>query len=364
MNVRNYFRQVTEKKPTEHLDIWVLRVFLEIVSWIYGIGVFLHRSLYRTGVLKAKKFKEPVVSVGNLTWGGTGKTPLVTYLANFFIHKNKTPLILARGYGADESKELEANLNKAKLGIGANRVKRAELLLNQGPADVVILDDGFQHWKIKRDLDIVLVNVLNPFGNGSLIPRGNLRERFSAFKRASFVILTDADLISRREVEAIREKIRSVNPSISFALAGREPVYFYRAKNGHRFYPDFLEGKRVSVFTGIETPRSFLMMLNRMGVKAAYNFEFSDHHRFHKSELEEILRIKNIHEVPEVVTTEKDFFRCRELITKILNPLVLKARFRFIEGEHLLQERLSALIGIQNPAPVQETPSPSGEIHV
>lgn len=363
MSVKNYFRGVAEKKPSEHLDVLFLRFSLRILSVIYGAGILMRRLLYRLGIFKSKKFSQPVISVGNLTWGGTGKTPLVNYLANFFADKNKIPLVLTRGYGSDESKEMEANLKCARIGIGANRVKQAEILLNEGPADVVILDDGFQHWKIKRDFDIVLVNVLNPFGNGSLIPRGSLREPLSALKRASIIILTDADLVPRKEVEEIRKKIRAINPAISFALARREPVYFYRAKNGRRFYPDYLEGRKVSAFTGIGTPRSFFKLLNRAGIKPAYSFEFSDHHRFRKSELEEILRVKNVHEIPEVVTTEKDFFRCRELITEILNPLVLKIRFRLMEGETLLVDRLNALIGYQAAPPVIET-QVTGEVHV
>ncbi len=343
MSMKNYFRKVLENRPSEDLDVCFFRMILRMLSWVYGLGVWTHRMMYRSGISKPIGFVQPVISIGNLTWGGTGKTPFVAYLSNYFLRGGKVPLILARGYGSDENKELKENLKQAKLGIGADRVRQAKAILKNERADVMILDDGFQHWKIRRDLDVVLINMLNPFGNGFLIPRGSLREPLSALRRASLIVLTDSDLVSRKDIETVRAKIRKVNPDASFVLAGREPVYFYRAKTGRRFTPDYLEGKRISVFTGIGTPRSFLKMLNRMGVKAICHFEFGDHHRFKNSELREILKMKSTHEIAEVVTTEKDFFRCRDSITEILNPLILKARFRLLEGEAALYDRLERL---------------------
>lgn len=344
MTWRNYFRLLAEDKLyASHWD-WLWKPLLKMASTLYGLGFRFYQSSYRIGILKRRAFNQPVISVGNITWGGTGKTPMVEYVSRFYLDRGKIPLILARDYGSDESKELVRKLPEAKFGFGKNRFEVGKKMLGAHPSDVIILDDGFQHWALKRDLELVIINVLNPFGNGSLIPRGILREPLTSVCRASLIILNDVNLVSHQEVEAIKSKILKVTGPTDVIEAYHEPLYFYRAHSGERIYFDRMEGVRVTSFSGIGTPRSFQIMLNRLGVRVTRSFEFSDHHFFTDQELKEIWTTKELSESEEIVTTEKDFLRCEEAIKKILKPLVLKVRLRLSSGEALLHEHLARLV--------------------
>ncbi len=345
MNTRNYFRLVAEGHPSAGRWAFALKPFLSAGSLFYRAGVSVHRSLYQVGMLKRHAFQLPVISVGNLVWGGAGKTPLVEHIARFYLNRAKTPLILARGYGEDESKELARKLPEARFGIGKDRFKAGGEALRSGPADVIILDDGFQHWRLHRNLDIVVINALNPFGNWSLIPHGILREPLAALKRASMIVLNDVNLKPRQELDRLKKTIREIaGGQAPFVEAYHEPLYFYRPYSRERLHPERLEGERVTSFSGIGTPRSFQMLLNHIGLKTARNFEFCDHHMYTEQELKEIRDMKESSGSEEIVTTEKDFFRCEELMNKIFRPLVLKVRLRFTSGEDVLARRLDELV--------------------
>ncbi|OGW81143.1 MAG: tetraacyldisaccharide 4'-kinase [Omnitrophica bacterium RIFCSPLOWO2_12_FULL_44_17] len=335
---------MAENRPTSGgVFCFLLKSIFNFASFFYGKGVQIHRLLYQKNIFKTESFEKTVISIGNLTWGGTGKTPMVEYIANYFITREKIPMILARGYGKDESKELANKLPAAQLGIGSDRVAVAKKILSKSSIDMILLDDGFQHWRIKRDFDIVLINALNPFGNLSILPRGILREPMSSLSRASFIILTDTNLVPRKETDFLKEKIRTFNPPVEFAEACHEPVCFYRADSPHKQIPlDQLEGKRMTVFSGIGMPRSFQMILNRIGVKSVRNFEFDDHHMFLSRELEDIRKEKSLSRSEGSITTEKDYFRCPGRITQILNPYILKIHMRLISGEEEFQTRLDS----------------------
>jgi len=322
----------------------VLKPILKFLSLFYFLGLSIHRGLYEMGILKCRRLPRPVISIGNITWGGTGKTPLVEYIARFYLDKGKAPLIVSRGYGQDESKELASKLSEARFAIGKNRWHEAQKAQQAKPADVFLLDDGFQHWPLCRDLDIVMVNALNPFGNFSLLPRGILREPLQSLKRASLIVLNDVNLKSRKEVEEIKAKILAVSPQVQLVEAFHEPLYFYRPNSRVRVALERMKEKKVTVFTGVGMPRSFQLLLSQLGVKVIRTFEFCDHHRFSKQELEEIRKMKDLSESDDVITTEKDFFRCRDLVAKVLNPLVLKVRIRISTGEPVLHEMLERMI--------------------
>jgi tetraacyldisaccharide 4'-kinase len=328
MTLRNYFRLIAEERSSNGLWPWLWKPVLQLGSLFYKLGLFFHQKFYQLSILKRRGLQKPVISVGNITWGGTGKTPLVEYIARFYINRGNVPLILSRGYGKDETRALAKQLPEARLAIGGDRYQAAQTALAQKPADIMIMDDGFQHWAMKRDLDVVAVNVLNPFGNFFLIPRGILREPLTALKRAALIVLTDVNLTPRKE----------------FIEAYREALYFYRPGNRERIQPTRLEGERVTTFSGIGTPRSFQMLLNQIGLKTVRNFEFSDHHPFTEYELKEILEAKEASKSDEIVTTEKDFYRSEESIRKTLNPLVLKTRLHLTTGETLLHQYLARFV--------------------
>ncbi|OGW83683.1 MAG: tetraacyldisaccharide 4'-kinase, partial [Omnitrophica bacterium GWA2_52_8] len=180
--LRNFIRLTAEDRDHSWTAA-ACKPFLEVASWGYGLGAKMLRTLHERGVLTRKRLPFPVISIGNLTWGGTGKTPFVEYLARRIIDRKSTPMILMRGYGQDEVAQMKRQVPKAVLGIGVDRFAVAQKIAKQEPVNLALLDDGFQHWALERDLEIVLVNALNPFGNGKLIPRGILREPVHHLKK-------------------------------------------------------------------------------------------------------------------------------------------------------------------------------------
>lgn len=343
--LKNYFRLLAEDRQTG-IAAQALKPLVRIVSFFYGAGVVLLRMLYEKGILPRQRLPFPVISVGNLTWGGTGKTPLVEYLARRVIERRRTPLVLTRGYGADETHELQTHLPGARIGVGKERYKAACRIIQSERIHVAILDDGFQHWKIARDIEIVAVNALNPFGNGELFPRGILREPRQTLRRAALIVLTHVNLVGAKELVELRDEIRRLSPHSFLAEAYLEPLFFYRAKKRIRLSLPQLENRRVATFSGVASPRSFQLLLARAGIKPVRNFEFCDHHAFSRKELEEIRQVSEKSEVEEIITTEKDFYRAPDTITEVLDPLVLAARLQISAGEEILTDRIFDLLGV------------------
>lgn len=345
-SMRSYFRLLAEGRENGIFST-LLSPILEAASYLYGGAAGTMRLLYENKVLLRTRLPFPVISVGNLTWGGTGKTPLVEYLARKIGAEHRTPLILTHGYNPDEVEQFRQHLPHAVLGVGRDRKRAASELAKQHRIDIAILDDGLQHWPIERDVEIITLNALNPFGNGKLIPRGILREPPSILKKANILVLNHVNLISPEEKEKLKKKIRELTPDAFLVETCMEPLFLYRAKKRSRIGLDRLKNRRVATFSGVGTPRSFQLLLSQFHIKPVRNFEFEDHHAFTKSELEEIRDVSESSSVEEVITTEKDFYRSREAITEILNPLVLAARLRVLSGEEILTDRLMRLLGVR-----------------
>lgn len=342
---KNYFRLLAEDRQTG-IRARLLRPVVGGLSLLYEGGVVLTRELYQKGILPRRRLPFPVISIGNLTWGGTGKTPLVEYFARRVIERRKTPLVLTRGYGADEVEQLRLHLPTALIGVGKERYEVARKANQKERIDVAILDDGFQHWKMARDIEIVTVNALNPFGNGKLFPRGILREPRRALKRATVVVLTHVNLVSKEELSRLRDQISHLAPNSFVVESYLEPLFFYRARKRVRLSLQQLGNRRVATFSAVASPRSFQLLLSHLGIKPVRNFEYCDHHPFSLEELEEIRQVSDKSEVDEIVTTEKDFYRSPETITKVLDPLILVARLQISAGEEILNDRIFRLLGV------------------
>lgn len=348
MTPRNYFRRLAEdyeKGPLAQL----LLPFLEFASGIYGSQVRALRQKYENGKTKRKKLPFPVVSIGNLTWGGTGKTPLVEFIARRLAERGRKVLILTRGYGHDESEQMKHHMPDVLIGIGKNRFETACELIKKHPVDIAILDDGLQHVPLYRDLEIVMINALNPFGNSRLLPRGILREPLETLSRAHLIVLSHANLISPENLEKIKKEIHTHAPKAGIVDTQLEPLFFYRAKKKVRVPLNKLENQKVTTFSGVGVPRSFQLMLARLQIKPLRNFEFPDHHPFTEKDLKEIKDVSASSSANEIITTEKDFFRCQHLIAEKLNPLVLAARLRIASGEGVLMQKLAQLLGVHHP---------------
>lgn len=347
-SIKNYFRLLAEDKQNNATSSFI-SVFLSLAAWVYGLGVRIFRWLYEHKILPRKRLPYPVISVGNLTWGGTGKTPFVEYLARKIGAHRRVPLVLTRGYSHDEAIELQNHLPAAVIGVGKDRAKVAERVKKEKRhVDVAILDDGLQHQVLERDVDIVVINSLNPFGNGRLIPRGILREPLGVLKRAAIIVLTHINLVSPEELKALKEKISLWAPQAQVIETFMEVLFLYRAKTKVRMSVEKMNGKRVATFAAVGTPRSFQLVLQRFHLKTVRNFEFLDHHEYTKEELLKIKEIAQSAGAEEIITTEKDFYRSRELITNTLNPFVLAARLRVVSGEEILTDRLFRLLGVKN----------------
>ena len=344
-SVKNYFRLFAEGQQAG-VTADLLKPVATAMSYIYGGAVVFLREFYQKGIFPRKRLPFPVISVGNLTWGGTGKTPLVEYLARRVIERRKTPLVLTRGYGKDEIEQLRVHLPDVRIGVGKERYQVARGFSRRERIDVAILDDGFQHWKVMRDIEIVTVNAMNPFGNGRLFPCGILREPRQALRRASVIVLTHVNLVSPDELSKLKDQLRHLSPSSFIVESYLEPLFFYRASKRTRLSLQQMANRRVSTFSAVGSPRSFQLLLTRLGIKTTRNFEFCDHHPFSREELKEIGEVSARSEVDDIITTEKDFYRATSAITEILDPLVLAARLQISSGEEILTDRIFRLLGV------------------
>jgi len=277
-------------------------------SLFYGLGVFCHRHYYQlTGRYKAPK---PLISIGNITVGGSGKTPLVIWLARNLQDKGYKSVILIRGYmpqaaiKSDEVDMLNEQLPYVPVLSGKDRITNILKTKSKMPVDVFIADDAFQHWPLLRDLNIVAIDAGNPFGNGHLLPAGILREPLSSLKRAHIFVLTKTN--ASNNIEGLSSRLKRINPKAlivesRYKNAGTVDVF------GTEVLPvDFLKDKRVTGFCAIGDPLSFESELKNTGAIIAKQFTYMDHHVYTKDDLGHMFAFCRSHDIKVLVTTHKD----------------------------------------------------------
>ncbi len=323
-----------------------------ILASLYGVVCRLRIFLYRKGVLSQKKVDCRVISIGNLTVGGTGKTPFTIFLAEQWRERGYTVGIVSRGYRGnykgpvrwvsdgrevlegpetvgDEPYLMAQRLSGIPVVVSADRFKGCRALLERFKPDVILLDDGFQHLRLHRDLNLLLVDATNPFGNGALLPRGSLREPLSGIRRADVVIFTRSEDPFDAS-EWVGEIERLGLPCIRTAFI---PARWVRLKTGETLPPSALAKEPVVGFSGIGNPESFSALLHRIGVDLRAQVIFRDHHVYQAIELEEIQRQAGVHGAKRVVTTEKDAVKIKGFIPADLDVWALQVEVVFWEGQ-------------------------------
>ena len=281
-----------------------IRILLWPLSVLYGLVVRYKTSFYRSGVFKQKRLNATVVSVGNLTVGGTGKTPMVLWLAEKFLEQGKSVAILSRGYrgegsGSDEIELMRRRLgNRVRFGVGANRYEKGSALERESPVGVFLLDDGFQHLELARDLDIVMLDGSRKLKDEWLLPAGRLREPIAACSRADLLIVT------RKFERPLIEAEDSHENQIFYAQT--RLLGFRKWNDAEASYLSEIGAGPFFSFCGIGNPKGFADDLKRWQVPVVGDRDFRDHHKYSSSEIVELEKAAVAAGATGLVTTEKD----------------------------------------------------------
>jgi len=317
---------------------------LGFLSPLYRAGVEIRLRLYRSGILRTQRLPHPVIGVGNLTTGGTGKTPLVMYLAETLKNSGFQPAVLTRGYkgtaeqagrlvsdgakvllGPDESGDeaylMAKKLDRVPIAVGRTRHRTARLIPGFGanPKLVFLLDDAYQHLQLERDLNLLVIDAMDPFGGGRLLPGGKLREPLSAIARADQIIVTRAHLPF--DQEAVETEIRLRNRLAKISYFYHDATGILEIGSGKKLPVRHLFQKRVIALSGIGNPQVFLKDLAHYQINVLKHFSFSDHYLFNRRDLEAVNHAAASLGADAILTTEKDSVRLPGFASRAKSPL-------------------------------------------
>jgi len=378
-----WWRLATQSHPQSLWDVLACRA-LKTGSVVYQAAVGLRNVAYDRGWAPQVRLPCRVVSVGNLTVGGTGKTACVELIARKLTRLGRRVAILSRGYGgtrrgywlrssggrlelsgeaqaasdglADEPQLLAAHLEGVPVLVGARRDRTGRSACRDFGADTVILDDGFQHRQLRRDCDIVLVHARTPVGGWAVLPRGPMREPITSLARAHVVIVAKADEAFEM-LGALGERLRSLNPAATLVTAVHEPTSLVDGVTGERHDPDRLAGLRLGLVSSIGDPAGFEATVRRLHASVLWHQAFPDHHVFRAADWA-MIRDRASADRPEaVLTTEKDWVRLRPVTARPgasegrarvdwalpMPVLILGVVLRVLSGEEALDARLAGL---------------------
>jgi tetraacyldisaccharide 4'-kinase len=363
LGMKNLFQKI--QRETRILSFYsVVKLFFYFFSIFYRLGYYLKSFLYRSGVVKPKKLTARVISIGNITLGGTGKTPLVIYLSQRLKERKLKVAILTRGYKrkkkkltelteenknttpwtevGDEPYLLASRLYDIPVVVSKDRSRSAVCAEEKYQSKILVLDDGFQHWRLSRDLDIVMIDATNPFGNSKLFPAGILREPLSSLKRADIFVLTKTDQISNKE-NLIRV-LKAYNQDAPVI----ESVY--RIKSIERLLDHSLieekhvEGKKCLAFSGIGNPISFEQSLKLLKIEVLKHHKFPDHFFYQRRDILNLEKEALKFNADFMITTEKDSVRIPIMSELIIPIYVFKIDLAITEGEEIFWKKIEGLI--------------------
>lgn len=337
----------------------VQRSALYLASGVYRLGLALKNRLWKNPG-QIRRVPVPVISVGNLTTGGTGKTPMVQWLCRKLRDRDLRVALLSRGYGSvdqgpnDEALELELSLPDVPHLQDADRVRIAEVAIEELESQVLVLDDGFQHRRLHRDLDIVLLDATCPFGFGYTLPRGLMREPKAALSRADVLVITRCDQVSSAVLQQIEQELQAYRKTATTLIAKtiHQPVSLLDSRGRRRPLQD-LEKHRLLLFAGIGNPTAFFQLVRRWGSAVKDTREFPDHHHYQREDIQELRtwvdQQRANHSESEglpwlVVTTRKDLVKLDLWQLSGVDVVALEVELQFIGGERELQLTLDAVI--------------------
>ena len=331
------------------------KIFFSPLAWIWAFVYFFRRVCYDYGILKQHSFQVPIISVGNLTFGGTGKTPFTLWLAEYLQQKNKKVMILMRGYKGtlenssgiiqsgklmtpdpvdygDEALLFARRLEDATIVVGKNRGENLSFYFPKIEPDVVLLDDGHQHIKIKRKLNIVLFDAMMPMSRYHVAPLGYMREGFQALKDADLIVIGKADVAGPERIKDLKDFLQPHLPlGVEFAEIGYRPNGFYNAANDLVLSVEQIKGRKVIGVAGVANPSSFFKLLEELGAELIVTESFPDHHYFKPDEINALLSYAKSEDAL-LVTTEKDMVRIKKIVEDD-SIVFLEVDVHFLSGE-------------------------------
>lgn len=330
-------------------------LFLAPLSWAWELVYFYRRAFYDYGIFRQRSFQVPIISIGNLTFGGTGKTPFTLWLSQYLDTKNKKVMILMRGYKGklenssglisagklmtpdpvdygDEALLFARRLKNATVVVGKKRSENLSFYFPKVEPDVVLLDDGHQHIKIKRKLNIVLFDATMPLSRYKVAPLGYMREGFQGLKDADLVVVGKADIAGEQKVNSLKKFLQPHLPvGIEFAEVGFRPNGFYNSAYDLVLPVEQIRGRKVICVAGVANPHSFFKLLEELGAEVIVMEAFPDHHYFKPDEINALLSYAK-NEDALLVTTEKDMVRIRKIVEDD-TIVFLEVDIFFLKGE-------------------------------
>jgi tetraacyldisaccharide 4'-kinase len=318
---------------------------LRIAEVPYTIAVTVRNRRYDRGAAEVHNVGVPIITVGNLTLGGTGKTPMVKWLAQRFQTAGLRVAIVSRGYGAaegkhnDEAMELAQSLPNVPHIQNRDRVAAAQKAIREFNAQLILLDDGYQHRRLGRKLDIVLLDALEPFGFEHVFPRGTLREPLAGLGRAQVVCLSRADAISQSEREAIRQRVVKIAPGAIWCEAAHAASKLINAR-GESQPLDVLVSHSVAAFCGIGNPAGFRHTLTAAGCEPVVLREFPDHHAYTDADQLDLIALAQNAKADKIVCTQKDLVKLPQHELGGVPLWAVAIEMKFLRGQEALEQKL------------------------
>lgn len=352
MNQESYRKLISGQKAG--LGAALLRLVLGFAAGGYSIAVRARNFLYSAGWLKAHRADAAVISVGNITVGGTGKTPLVIWLCKEIISDSRFQIpncqcaILTRGYKAtknsklktqnysDEPAILAESCPGVKVIVNPDRVAGAAEAVSKFGANTLIMDDGFQHRRLARDIDIVTIDATQPFGYGKMLPAGLLREPVASLKRTDAVVITRCDQIAETELSEIERKLQTINPNMIIARSIHAPTSV-KSMDNKEISLEHLKDKKIFAFCGIGNPGAFLNTIKTIGSELAGSKVYNDHHHYTDSCLANIYEQAKHLKADLILTTQKDWTKIISDFESLLPLAYIGIEIKFLAGEDKLR---------------------------